>query len=106
MNVATLHPLDPLTTDEISQAVAIVGKTRALSDDALFVRVSLHEPSKETVLGLRDGAPLDRQAFVMLRARQARATFEAIVSLERGVVVSWREIPGVQPPITVEEFFA
>src|SRR5262249_21567818 len=101
-----LHPLDPLTADEISQAVAIVGKTRALGDDALFVRVFLHEPSKETVLGFREGEPFDRQAFVILRDRRARATFEAVVSLGRGVVVSWREVPGVQPPITFEEFFA
>mgnify|MGYP002147773819 CR=1 FL=1 len=31
---------------------------------------------------------------------------KAIVSLGRGVVASWREVPGVQPPITFEEFFA
>ena len=105
MNAAR-HPLDPLTADEISHAVAIVRKTRALADDVLFVRVSLHEPPKEIVLGLREGEPVDRQAFVILRDRRARATIEAVVSLGRGVVVSWRDVSGVQPPITFEEFFA
>ena len=54
-----LHPLDPLTADEISHAVAIVRKTQALADDTLFVRVSLHEPSKEIVLGFREGEALN-----------------------------------------------
>ena len=58
--VSSLHPLDPLTADEISQAVAIVRKTRALTDGTLFVRVCLHEPPKETVLGFQEGQPLDR----------------------------------------------
>ena len=47
---AAFHPLDPLTADEISHAVAIVRKTRALADDALFVRVFLHEPPKDLSL--------------------------------------------------------
>ena len=101
-----LHPLDPLTADEIGHAVAIVRKMQAVTDDALFVRVYLHEPPKEIVLAFREGEPLDREAFVMLRDRRARATIEAVVSLGRGVVTSWREVSGVQPPITFEEFFA
>jgi primary-amine oxidase len=101
-----LHPLDPLTADEISHAVAIVRKARALADDTLFVRVFLHEPLKEIVLGFRESEPLDRQAFIILRDRRARTTFEAIISLGRGVVMSWRDVSAVQPPITVEEFFA
>src|SRR5690242_5297771 len=105
MNTDT-HPLDPLSADEITLAASIVRKTQALADDALFVRVSLHEPPKDIVLGFRDGEPLDRQAFVMVRNRRVRTTFEAVVSLGRGVVVSWRDVPGVQPAITVEEFFA
>src|SRR5687768_11637897 len=105
MNAAR-HPLEPLTADEIGHAVSIVRKTRAVADDALFVRVSLHEPPKEIVLGFHEGAPVDRQAFLILRDRRARATFEAVVSLGRGAVVSWRDVSGVQPPITFEEFFA
>jgi primary-amine oxidase len=106
MTSRSLHPLDPLTADEISQAVAIVRKTRGVADDTLFVRVALHEPPKDVVLTFRDGGPIDRQAFLLLRDRRARATFEAVVSLGPGIVVSWREVPGVQPPITFEEFFA
>ena len=83
MNTA-LHPLDPLTADEITHAVAIVRKTQALADDALFVRVALHEPSKDSVLRFPDGERLDRQAFVLVRDRAARATFEAVVAAMEG----------------------
>src|SRR5262245_1416163 len=82
---AARHPHHPLTADEISHAVAIVRKTQALADDALFVRVFLHEPPKQIVLGYRESGPVFRQAFVIVRDRRARATFEAIVSLGRGV---------------------
>ncbi len=103
--VSSLHPLDPLTADEIRTAVAILRQARDLTD-ALVVRVFLHEPPKAVVLGFLDGDPIDRQAFVILRDRRARATYEAVVSLGRGAVAAWREVPGVQPPITFEEFFA
>ena len=101
-----LDPLDPLTAEETSQAAAIVRKAHAVPDDALVVRVALHEPPKDVVLGLQEGEPLDRQAFAIVRDRRARATFEAVVSLGRGLVVSWTDVSGVQPPITFEEFFA
>jgi primary-amine oxidase len=80
-----VHPLDPLTADEITEAVAILRKARGLADDVLFVRVSLHEPSKEVALAFNEGDVLDRQAFLILRDRRARATVEAVVSLGRGV---------------------
>jgi primary-amine oxidase len=99
------HPLDPLSAEEIVAAVAVLRQVRALND-VLFVRVFLHEPPKEVVLGFREGDPIDRRAFIILRDRRARATYEAVVGLSRGVVESWQEVAGVQPPITFEEFFA
>src|SRR5687767_5820342 len=100
------HPLDPLTPAEIEAAVAIVRAERALGDDVLFVSVALHEPPKHVVLGFREGEAIERRAFLVLRDRKARSTCEAVVSLTAGAVVSWREVPGVQPSITIDEFFA
>ena len=100
------HPLDPLTPAEIETAVAIVRRERALGDDVLFVSVALHEPPKDVVLGFREGDAIERHAFLVLRDRRARATCEAVVSPATGSLVSWREVPGVQPSITIDEFFA
>src|SRR5262249_24473534 len=100
---AALHPLDPLTADEISHAVAIVRKTQALADDALFVRVFLHEPPKEIVLGYRESEPVDRQAFVIVRDRRGRAAVEGDVSLRRGGISPLREGSPVPPPVPLPE---
>jgi len=106
MTRTVTHPLDPLTPAEIETAVAIVRRERALGEDVLFVSVALHEPPKDVVLGFRDGDAIERRAFLVLRDRKARATCEAVVSLAPGAVVSWREVPGAQPSITMDEFFA
>jgi len=101
-----IHPLDPLTADEIRDAVGIVRGERGLDDGALYVRVALHEPPKATVLGFRGGDPVDRQAFLIVRDRRARVTCEAVVSITKKAVLSWQAMPGVQPPIVFDEFLA
>src|SRR5262249_5762685 len=102
--VALLHPLDPLTADEIRAAVTVVRASGRPGGEALFIRVSLHEPAQSAVLAFRAGEPFERQAFVLIRDRRARTTYEAIVSISRRVILSWRDVPGVQPPITFDEF--
>lgn len=104
--VAAVHPLDPLTAAEIADATRIVRQERGLGDDALFVRVYLHEPAKESVLGHDPRAAVERQAFLIIRDRAARATIEAVVSLTAGQVRSWQTVAGAQPPIVADEFFA
>ena len=100
------HPLEPLTAEEIRAAADIVRADGRLAEGALFVRISLHEPPKETVLGFRDADPVSREAFMVIRDRQARATIEAIVSITEGRVTSWEVVPAAQPSITFDEFLA
>ena len=100
------HPLEPLTADEIAAAADIVRADGRLPAGALFVRISLHEPPKDLVLGFEDGDPLDRAAFMVIRDRRARATIEATVSITEGRVTSWEVVPRAQPSITFDEFLA
>ena len=99
------HPLDPLTPEEIRAAVGTVRASERLGREVLFIRVFLHEPDKSAVLAFREGDPIERQAFVLIRDRRARTTHEVVVSVTRRAIVSWKEVPGVQPPITIDEFF-
>src|SRR5262245_6766056 len=103
--VAVLHPLDSLTADEIRTAVAVVRASERLGREVLFIRVFLHEPPKGAVLAFRAGDALERQAFVLIRDRRARITCEVIVSITRRTILSWKDLSGVQPPITFDEFF-
>ena len=99
------HPLDPLTSEEIARAVEILRASGKIATTARFVTVTLHEPAKDLVLGYHDGQPTDREAFIVILDNADGATYEAVVSLSRGVVTAWRHVPGVQPSIMLDEFF-
>ena len=88
------HPLEPLSAAEIEQACDILRKD--LAPTARFVYVMLLEPPKAEVLAYEPGDPIDRQAFVVIRERAERATYEAVVSITAGEVRSWRHVPGAQ----------
>jgi primary-amine oxidase len=98
------HPLDPLGAEEVREASAVLRRERGLGPSARFVSVALHEPPKQQVMDLAPGQVLDRQAFLVLYDRGKKATSEAVVSLTSGTVVSWRDVPGVQPSYMLEEF--
>jgi primary-amine oxidase len=99
-----LHPLEPLSAVEVERVSAIVKRDRALADTARFVFVELFEPPKEVVVAWHPGDDYERLGFVVIRESAERATYEAIVSLTHDTVVSFEQIDGAQPPITVEEF--
>ena len=99
------HPLDPLTATEIEGAKAILLSQRSLGERVRFESILLNEPPKDLVLGLKEGDAINREAFIVLFDNDTGATHEAIVSLSEGNVKSWQHIPGVQPRITLDEFY-
>ena len=100
------HPLDPLTADEVGRAWSLVRAQDGLGPRIRVISIALAEPPRG---GLREpGAaslPAERAAFVVLIDRDARKTYEAVVSLTQGRVSSWTHVPGVQPAIVLDEFF-
>ena len=99
------HPLDPLTAAEIESSVAILRVQRSLGPRVRFESIVLNEPPKDLVLGFEDGDAITREAFIILFDNDTGATYEAIVSLYERTVRSWTHIPGVQPRITLDEFY-
>jgi primary-amine oxidase len=100
---ATAHPLDPLTAEEIAAAAEVLRADGRASDISRFQALSLHEPPKEEVLAWRPGQPLRREALALLYDRSRRASSEAVVDLHARKVVSWKDVPGVQPAYTLED---
>ncbi len=100
---AARHPLEPLSPGEIEAAAAILRADRQLGEGFQFVYITLMEPDKAEARSYPGGGAVDRLAFVVLRDRAARAVYEAVVSLSQGGVRSWRQIPGVQAPLTADE---
>jgi primary-amine oxidase len=104
--VGVRHPLDPLTAEEIEAACRILKQDLGLAASARFVYVTLREPAKDAVLRYRRGDAFEREAHVVLRERVECRTYEAVVSITAGEVRLWRELPGVQPAVMLEEFLA
>ncbi|TVQ07261.1 MAG: primary-amine oxidase [Leptolyngbya sp. DLM2.Bin27] len=102
--IAVAHPLEPLTPEEIAAAVAILRDEKSLGATTRFATVTLNEPVKETVMGFRPGDAIAREAFAIILDNATAQTYEAVVSLTEGAVISWQHIPAVQPPIMLDEF--
>lgn len=99
-----IHPLDPLTREEVTTAVAVLREDGRMGGESLFPVLTLHEPPKEEVLAHRAGAPFRREAFAVVLDRKGNRTFEAVVDLRGRRVREWTPVPGVQPAILIEEF--
>ncbi len=95
------HPLDPLSAIEVKAAIAALAKAGRVDEFALYPLVTLEEPPKAAVLAWTPGQAIPRRAFII--AKQGRATFEALVDIPHGDVVSWRRMDGVQPGILPSE---
>lgn len=97
------HPLEPLTVDEVQRAVVIAREQCQVGDRWRFPVVTLKEPPKATVLAYQPGDVVDRQAFLVLLDNDTGHTYEAVVSLTSGQVLSWQHLPGIQPNIMADE---
>ena len=98
-----IHPLEPLSPQEIERAVALLRRHPQFTPGLRFSCVQLHEPDKDLVRGFQPGRPWNREAFATLLG--GAQTYEAVVSLSENAVTSWTHIPGVQSAVLVEEFF-
>ena len=98
------HPLDPLTKEEMAEAVAILKAGGKASQTSRFPLIALNEPPKEEVLAFKPGDAMRREAFAVVYERASNKTFEAIVDLKGKGILSWKEIPGVQPTLLIEDY--
>jgi len=100
---AIIHPLEPLSSQEVQLAVKILRDSGKVTPTTRFVSVSLKEPDKEIVHAFTGKAAPPREASAVLFDNGTNSCFETDVSLADRKVVSWRHIPGVQPTMTADE---
>ena len=94
-------PLDSITAEEITAAVAAAKRDARFVEGSLFAVVSLNEPTKAQVL---EGKKIRREAFIVLLDRDHNKTNEVIVDLEKNAIRAWKTIPNVQPSVVLEEY--
>lgn len=100
------HPLQRLSADEIRAARTLLDDNGLVTAATKFALLGLEEPDKLTVLGYRDGDPIDRRVRAVLLDLETGAARTVVASLTRGVVDSVEAIDPVtdgQPPILLEE---
>jgi primary-amine oxidase len=95
-----IHPLDPLTPDEITKATAVLRAAYPADSPIHFKCVTLNEPPKKSVVAFLDaehrGSPLPvvpRSAYVLYVMNNTHKTFEAIVDFATGKLASNVKIP-------------
>lgn len=102
-SLSELHPLEPLSAEEIAAAVALLRGDKRMGDQMRFVSVSLQEPDKQAVARYEAGEKLPREAMVGLLDNSDGTAVEIVVSLSAKTVLSWEHIPGVQTMLLSEE---
>jgi len=101
--VSELHPLDPITGEEIQAAVALIAADDRYEVDFLFAHVRLREPHKDVVLAHVPGAPVDREVEAVLVPPGRLEAIEVVVSVTAGEVRSWTVNPGMRPALLFGE---
>ena len=102
------HPLAPIDAEEIRAARRIVfesGLVAIPTEHVRFAYVGLCDPSKSLVHAYDRGeevVPDRRLRLVLLQGPEAEVV-EATVSVTRGTVDSWVEVPEARPALQMEE---
>jgi len=100
-HTASAHPLDALTADEITEAVALLREAGRVDDATLFPYISLKEPEKSEVLAWEPGTPGPR--VVEVHYRSGDGAFVAEVDLTADSVASVEPADG-ETMILLAEF--
>jgi len=100
-----IHPLDPLTGDEITAAVGAVRADGRASDGALFAMVTLVEPSRQVVADHTPGAAVTRRARLVVVPGPESSVVEAEVDLATGAVVAWTDVHDVRPALLFDDSY-
>jgi primary-amine oxidase len=94
------HPLDPLSSSEIKEAVAIVRKEHS---DVFFNAVTLWEPRKKQMmawLATPDTVERPHRVADIVAIGRGSKVFDGTVDLEEKKILSWDLTEGVQPLVS------
>jgi len=96
--IATPHPLDPLTGEEIAAARAVLESAGLLGDTVRVPMLLPDEPTKQELATWKPGAPIDRRIDATLLDTATGTATEVIVSITRGAVLRTERVPNDAPP--------
>jgi len=103
-----LHPLAPVTGDEIIAAREIVfasGRAEVPNEALRFAYIGLFDPPKDMVRSVDAGedVAIDRRLRLVLLQGPEADVAEVTVSVTRGEIDRWEIVRNVRPPLQMEE---
>ena len=93
-----MHPLDPLSKDELEAVVATLKVKLNFGPQHLIAMVQVEEPSKSELAKFKSGEAIQRAARVTVLDKTNCEVQECVISVD-GVVVSTEVIEGAKAPI-------
>lgn len=102
-STAVPHPLEMLTGDEITAAIAIIRASRELPEGTLFAHVVLDEPEKSAVGAHVAGTRCQRRLRALIVPGPELTMIEACVDLATESVIEWRTVEGMRPALLMHE---
>jgi len=97
-----LSPFDDLSAEEIKQVVKIVRESKRFADDLRYPVVRKADPKKADWLA---GRVKDfRHAYAAVYDIHKSVLSEIEIDLRSNQILSVRDLPGIQPPVLMEEY--
>ena len=94
-----MHPLEPLSVDEISTVLELLLDSNRVGDQPAVAWVALKEPPKNDVLAWTPDTPMTRRAVAVSVDRATGITYESVVNLSVQVVEQAEAKPGLHAPV-------
>jgi primary-amine oxidase len=99
-----LHPLEPLSSLEVMQAVSILKVFPSFTPTTRIICISLREPKKSLVFAWEEGQTSRREADAVLFDNAKNATSTARIDLSANKLIEWKPAAaGVQPTLSMDE---
>jgi primary-amine oxidase len=99
-----LHPLEPLSSLEVMQAVSILKVFPSFTPTTRIICISLREPKKSFVFAWEEGQASRREADAVLFDNAKNATSTARIDLSANKLIEWKPAAaGVQPTLSMDE---
>jgi primary-amine oxidase len=113
MDSQVVSQLNPLSQEEMKFAKEILQKEKSLASSVVWNHISLLEPPKLAFLSKKLDL-IDRRALVVLidsvpdkenPQQLATVVYEAVISLTKKCVESWKIVPNVQPTLSPDDCY-
>lgn len=96
------NPFDDLNADEIKKVIQIIKDSGKFDADVRYPVIKQKEPAK--ALWLKGEAHEHRQAYAAIFDFKKSLMTEVIVDLNSNKIISTKDLPGIKPPVLIEEY--